>query len=382
MKKTLLLILIFSAFFTLGQTNQPRAGDYKQEISSLQNEVKVMEKEINDLNLKTSNLNVEIVNLKKAHDEQVEFYKSTQQTIIWIVSIVFLILSGIFTAFIWVFKKPEQIWKGLITKEKDAKRLLDRLESQHQHQKLLFILGDKGLFDYNADDWNIINAISKSSELKPSKERTEYDWFFIGLSSYKQKDYKKSIRSYLKAIEIDDDFEVAYKNLANAYDEDGDFKNAIKTNKKVIEINPNSDKAYNNLGILYGDTTDDSVKTIECFIKAIKLKPSCGYYYTNLFEHCLVNDLPFDEKIEDAFVSKFKEQRLVFSVYQMLSAYRNIAEGKDYKEQLDNWNKVYYTIGSGENFRTIENWIDKKEEGNIKEGLKKAIMFFKEYQEI
>ncbi len=383
MKTKLILLLALITSFVFGQTNQTNAYDYKTEVISLQKKTIELNNEINALNLEINNLNLELTNLKKSHDEQVEFYKSTQQTIIWIVSIVFIILSGIFTAFIWIFKKPDDIWKNLIAREKDAKKLMERIDTQHQHQKLLFILGNKGLFDYNPDDWSIINAIAKSSESKQAKEMTEYDWFFIGLSSYKSRDYKKSIRSYLKAIELDEKFEVAYKNLANAYDEDGDFKNAIKTNNKIIEeINPNSDKAYNNLGILYGDSTDNSEKAIECFIKAIKLNPNCGYYYTNLFEHCLVNDVPFNEKIEESFVSKFKDQEAVFSIYQMLSTYKNITEGKDYKELLDDWNKVYYTIGFGENFRAIENWIEKKEDEKTKEDLIKALVFFKEYQEI
>ena len=93
-------------------------------------------------------------------------------------------------------------------------------------------------------------------------------------------------------------------------------------------------------------------------------------------------NLPFDEKIENAFISKFKEQRVVYSVYQMITVYKNIAEGKDYIEQIESWNKIYYSIGFGENFRAVENWIENKAEGEIKDGLKKATLFFKEYQEI
>lgn len=382
MKRNLITFFMVSiCILVFGQQVQNYDKSFNTEVSNLKNEIESLKKANDAQNMALSNLNVEIINIKKAHDEQVEFYSSTQRTILWIVSIVFVVLSGIFSAFIWIFKKPEDIWRRLQEREKEIKQLLDRIEAQHQHQKLLFILGDKGLFDYDSEDWNIIEAIAKSSENISKKQRSEYDWFFIGLWWYKQRDFKKSIVAYKMATELNANFEIAYKNLANAYDEDGDFNNAIKYNMKVIELNPNSDKAHNNLGIVYGDSGNIE-KATEYFIKAIKLKPDCGYYYTNLFEHCLVNNLPFDQKIEDTFIPKFKDDKLVFSIYQMFKIYQNITSGVNYKEQLDAWNKVFYSIGFGENFRAIEKWIDEKPEGQIKEGLKTAMIFFKEYQEL
>ena len=155
--------MVSICILVFGQQVQNYDKSFNTEVSNLKNEIESLKKANDAQNMALSNLNVEIINIKKAHDEQVEFYSSTQRTILWIVSIVFVVLSGIFSAFIWIFTKPEDMWRRLQEREKEIKQLLDRIEAQHQHQKLLFILGDKGLFDYDSEDWNIIEAIAKSS---------------------------------------------------------------------------------------------------------------------------------------------------------------------------------------------------------------------------
>ena len=54
-----------------------------------------------------------------------------------------------------------------------------------------------------------------------------------------------------KATKIDDNHEIAWKHLGNAYDRNSEFENSIMAYKKVLEINPNNAIAYNNLGIGY-----------------------------------------------------------------------------------------------------------------------------------
>ncbi len=383
MRTILLICIVFIGFHicygnSTGVVKKTEAETL--EVLKPENDIKSSTKEIQQLKIEISIANTKIVDLKERHNEQVEFYGTIQNTTIWIVSIVFLILSGIFTAFIWIFKKPDEIWKKLRERENEAKYLLQRLETQYQYQKSLFILGEKGLYSYNSNDWNMINKFASNANSLAKNKRNINDWLFIGLWNYKQKEFTEAIVAFKTATELDDKFEIAFKFLGNAYDENGDFDNAIKCFKKVIELNPQSDKAHNNLGIIYGDR-GKAKKAQKYFRKALNFNPNDGYIYTNLFEHNLVNNLPFDDDLKQLFIEKFKKDKTIFSIYKMLSVYKKISEGREAAVLLEGWKKRYLTIGYGENYRAVKKWIDKNQNVNIKKELKKAMKFFKKFEQ-
>jgi tetratricopeptide (TPR) repeat protein len=83
---------------------------------------------------------------------------------------------------------------------------------------------------------------------------------------------EKAVTLYLKATEINPDYEIAWNNLGVAYAKLNKFTSAIKYYDKALEINPgygrawfNKGKAFHKLGKL------DSALT--CYNKAIKIEP-------------------------------------------------------------------------------------------------------------
>ncbi|MEP5236751.1 MAG: tetratricopeptide repeat protein, partial [Cyclobacteriaceae bacterium] len=308
-----------------------------------------------------------------------EYYKTSQNSMIWVMSLVFIILSGGFSLFIWFFKKPDEIWNKLKETQTNAEQLLEKLDQQYKYQESLFVLGPKGLYSYSNEDWNIIEIFASKANTVNLVDRSAHDWFFIGLWDYKNKNFDKSIKAFRKATELDERFEMAFRNLGNAYGEIGENAKSIKYYEKAIELNPKSDITYNNLGVTYS-SMGEIEEASNCFQKSIKIKPSVGYTYTNLFEHNLVNDQKFDEQIERSFLAEFNNDLAVFPIYQMIKVYQKIANGEQFDLLTTEWLQSYDSIGSQENYEPIKNWISTKHDP-IKSELEKALDFFKRYEE-
>ena len=95
----------------------------------------------------------------------------------------------------------------------------------------------------------------------------------------KQNAYKKSIKDYTKAIQLNPNLAEACNNRGIVYKNKGDYGEAIKDFDRAISLNPNDDVAYNNLGLVYIDKTDYE-EAIKNFDRAISLNPNSG--------HCLL----------------------------------------------------------------------------------------------
>ena len=79
-------------------------------------------------------------------------------------------------------------------------------------------------------------------------EHSASDWFQKGNNA---EEYDKKISFYLRAIELDPDFALAYYKLGNADYKQGNLTKAIELYEKAIELNPDYPEAYNNLGSAY-----------------------------------------------------------------------------------------------------------------------------------
>jgi tetratricopeptide (TPR) repeat protein len=116
-----------------------------------------------------------------------------------------------------------------------------------------------------------------SAELEGGKSRLTPSeillHFNLGVDSYHQRDFLKSIQSYQKVIEIDPIYIEAYNNLGIVYQEIGDFNKALEAYQKAIELNPQYEKAYNNLGILFY-LKGRYEESVEAFQKAIAINPN------------------------------------------------------------------------------------------------------------
>ena len=94
----------------------------------------------------------------------------------------------------------------------------------------------------------------------------------------KQKEYKKSIEHYTKAIELKPDFPEAYTNRGNAYGARGDYDRAIKDYNRAIQLKPDYANAYYNCGNVYNMRGDYDC-AIQNYNRAIQLEPDFANAY-------------------------------------------------------------------------------------------------------
>lgn len=97
----------------------------------------------------------------------------------------------------------------------------------------------------------------------------------------KQKEYKKALYYYKRAIEIDLTYSDAYNNLGYTYNDLEMHNEAILAYKKAIAINHKNSAYYNNLGSTYY-SLEDYTNSIKYYKKAIELNPKLVYVHFNL----------------------------------------------------------------------------------------------------
>ena len=106
------------------------------------------------------------------------------------------------------------------------------------------------------------------------------DYLNLGISKYREQDYKGAIEDYNKAIEADPKYALAYNNRGLAKYKLDDFEGAIKDYGKAIEISSMFTSAYLNRAISE-DSLKDYKGAIDDYSKMIELAPMDGnnYYY-------------------------------------------------------------------------------------------------------
>jgi len=113
-------------------------------------------------------------------------------------------------------------------------------------------------------------------------------WNYIGIAYYKTGQFQPALEAYHKALELDDDYALAYNNIGNIYlvaylkRKDARVLDlAIKVFKKAIESDPELASAYNGLGGAYKKIgrTDDAIFLWE---KSLELKPDYAFPLFNL----------------------------------------------------------------------------------------------------
>jgi len=101
--------------------------------------------------------------------------------------------------------------------------------------------------------------------------QTSSEYFNMGNSKSRLKDYKGAIADFTKSIELSPSSD-AYNNRGTSKANINDHQGAISDFTKSIELNPSSD-AYNNRGGAKGALKDYS-GAISDFTKAIELDPN------------------------------------------------------------------------------------------------------------
>ena len=130
----------------------------------------------------------------------------------------------------------------------------------------------------------------KSLEVVPTPSVEAYEYYLRGrrLQHQHRSSYDEGIRMFLRAIEIDPDYTLAYCGMADSYAWRYMYKDSSETNlhesenasRKAIALDPNSAEAHTSLGLAISlkKRYDEAAREFE---KAIKLNPQLfeAYYY-------------------------------------------------------------------------------------------------------
>ena len=155
----------------------------------------------------------------------------------------------------------------------------------------LILTNKKSAFDnpfqtvskYISDYWHEGKRLieGKQGTYSPSKREKETRKHLItGHSFYRKKKYRKSLREFDKAIELDPNNYRGYFWRGRAYIKVNRLKEATGDFQMVIKLKPDFAEAYDNLGWLHvqSERYDEGINFLS---KSLELKPNEGWaYYT------------------------------------------------------------------------------------------------------
>lgn len=228
--------------------------------------------------------------------------------------------------------------------------LTDVYDDLEQHEKIYDTLEYILLLDKRNEE--ALNKISFWSDYLDLQDRSinifndilEEDpynvlaWFNLGVAHQGKKDYEKAIEAYEYCVAIDDTFEFAYRNMADAamrlkwyevaidalkrnlelgkpedvlfeaiglcFEKQKDFEKARYYYRRAIQLNPADDKLYFRIGETYAKETE-WLKALNSFAVATQLNKDNAMYYIALGNCQLELDKP-EEDIVQSFMQALK----------------------------------------------------------------------------
>ncbi len=192
--------------------------------------------------------------------------------------------------------------------------------------------------------------------------------------------YYKAYKAYSKALELNPKDIDSLIYIGDFYGViKRDYNSSLKMYKRAVEADPNNSKIYYHIAYLYVDTKNYK-KAIINLKKSLRLGLEDAEAYHSLFELELIENQEFDKDIEQSYISKFKDSKENFAIYEMLKIMRKIYKGE--KVSVDDWiyryKKVY--IPNSWQFRLLESWISKVPKGIKRVQLTRALYIFKEHR--
>ena len=162
--------------------------------------------------------------------------------------------------------------------------------------------------------------------------RTAEHFYTLGWD-YRNKDPKKAIKNYKRAIKLDPKHTDAYNGWGNALLLLGDTEGAKKKYLKSISIDPHFHFGYFNLGIIH--QTSDPERALDYFEKTIQVNPSYA------FAHFRAGSVLLDLKKNEEAIPKLEkyvalEPNDKFGYYNLGRAYRKA----DPEKAIENYKKA------------------------------------------
>jgi tetratricopeptide (TPR) repeat protein len=154
-------------------------------------------------------------------------------------------------------------------------------------------------------------------------------WLLLGVAYWnRDRDYERTVASYLKSIEFRSQSYDTYRNLGSVYNEAGEFDKAIECFQKAIKLDPQRPEGYYYLGI-----TNENKKrldlAIESYKKAIEIDAryisaynKLGFVYAN-YKNDYENASEYLRKAIALGIADFTTYDSLGIVYNLKKDYRS-----------------------------------------------------------
>ncbi len=132
-------------------------------------------------------------------------------------------------------------------------------------------------------DYNKLNeeSIEVHQAIIEEHPYCELAWFNLASAFQSLKLYERAIDAYAYVLVIDEKFDFAYRNTADAYIKLKKYKEAIEHLKKVLEIGPGEDIIYEAIGYCY-EKLKRASEARYYYKKALHLNPSNANIYSKI----------------------------------------------------------------------------------------------------
>jgi tetratricopeptide (TPR) repeat protein len=381
-----LFLLLFILLSVLNGSNKDSTKLTEHRLNQIEKELVKIQKENQKLIINNTNLINTVADLKNQNTQQYKFYQNTIELnekthnnvldkIFWFTTIftgfwVFLIaIVG------WMLKSPFISWlNNKIEKQIEYKVEEDGIKKLLQDTKQQIVeeatkeMGEKlkeyekqfeehaeqirKLEEFRSKDFKQMTDQQKREfesiveELRGKKDKSDKEWFYIGLEEQNKSQNEEAIKAYEIAVKKGFSDIALHNNLAIAYMENNEVDKAEENYKKSIALKSSNFKAYG-----------------------------------NLLELQLIKNNEFEKSIVDAVIENFSLKEEHYLKYLMLDILREIKHGVFSKEKILTWaedNKslsldVWY-------FDDLSKWIDTEENEVIKNNLLYALSIFKEHK--
>ncbi len=181
--------------------------------------------------------------------------------------------------------------------------------------------------DLNRPRVQLSQATSELGGIKSDKQ-----WFQEAETARQAKRYEEAIRLYTQAIQINQQYALAYHNRGLAYYELRQFGKAIADYSRAIEISPKAATYYINRGNVYHNELKQYEKALADYTKAIELEPTDAFAYNHRGNtYCALkqysnalNDLNLAIRLDARFALAYANRGLVY--YELKEYPRAIAD--------------------------------------------------------
>ena len=156
----------------------------------------------------------------------------------------------------------------------------DKLKSEDYKPLLDFIgisqEGDiRSIFLHLVNLTNIDNEEEQDIAIETITKKYPYNemiYLAKGEIYLKRNHFKRAIKAYKEAIEINPESDMAYNNMGVVYEKQGENEKAIECYKKALETNPKKDETCYNMGVVYRKQKNYD-QAITYYKKALKINP-------------------------------------------------------------------------------------------------------------